>query len=146
MDLTTAFKIITYTLWGGLALYIAIVDYRTRLIDLLQLIIFALLGILIIFIQEKTLYDTMFIAGLPLLIFGLGQLTKSLNIGGADWIFFPAFLVFFNWDQSVLVFMLSIFIMTVLSQTKRQKNKLFETPFITILVFSGLLVQGASYV
>ena len=148
MDITlsTLATYIIYALWIGLALYIAIVDYKTRLISVLHLLVFAVLGLSVAIIQEKTLQDSVFIISLPLIIFGLGHLSKSMIIGGADWIFFPAFLIFYEWEQSVMVFMVSIFIMTVISQLKKKEGVLFETPFITILVASGIVMQGVLYV
>ena len=145
-------KCVVYALWSGLALHIAIVDYKTRLIYLWQLLVFAVFGGLVVFVQDKPIVEVAFIVAIPLMVFALGLITRSMVLGGADWIFFPAFLVFFPFQESLYVFMISILMMSLLSQIKGRTAKdskhivkskkgvsLYETPFITVLVFAGVV-------
>lgn len=124
-----------YLIWISYAILIAFIDFKDKEISIVHLIIFALISIIyLINIPDIHIFSAVSNALLPIIIFLYGKCTKSMIIGGADYIFFPFFLAPFEIVKSTLIFVLSIIAMSILSS--RLKD---EIPFITVVVITYIL-------
>ncbi len=135
-----------YGVWFLLATYLAFQDYKTQLLALWQLIVFALLSAGLLYLAPQIyIYDAMFNMFLVFFIFGVGKITKSMVIGGADWIYFPAVLAVTPQLVATISFMTSLILMSVITSIVVKKNSKKFTPFITILWVCTLFVWSVSY-